>query len=247
MRKKPKIIKPKKSPKILLYDIESTALTADWGFMLCFGYKWLGESKTKVIGIHQYPGYNKDRTCDKELCKDVHKIISEADAVVTWYGSRFDHRFLNTRMLLHDLPPLPNPAHIDGWRLARRALKLRSNRLQNVARFFGLEDKTPITGEHWRKAIAGYKKSLKYVTDHCYQDIETLEQAFMKLRPVMTTQFNFSLYSDKEYKVCPNCKSKKIQKRGTQTTRAKVVQRYHCQSCGAWFKGSRSLMRAEEL
>ncbi len=39
---------------------------ADW-YMLSFAWKWLGEKSVHVLGLDDFPEYEKDKTNDKHL------------------------------------------------------------------------------------------------------------------------------------------------------------------------------------
>jgi len=46
-------------------------------------------------------------------CQEIYKVLSEADAVVTHNGKRFDWKFLQTRLIKHKLKPMSKTPHID--------------------------------------------------------------------------------------------------------------------------------------
>ena len=232
-------------PRILTWDIEATQLNADFGAMLCVGYKWLGEpmKSTTVIGVSDVNGTCK--TCatvhrptdDKALLEEIYPIIASADGWITWFGKGFDERFVNTRLLYHGMKPLPplGRNHIDGWYTARYKLKLHSNRLASVQSFLGLSDaKTSLYPDAWLKAIYGDPGALNYITHHCYQDVKVLEQAYLKLLPLISVHPNSNLFSGLERPVCPNCGSTHIQYRGTYYAETKSYPRFQCQACGKW-------------
>lgn len=230
---------PKQSPspherasRVCIWDIESTSLNATFGFVLCVGWKWLGEKK---VHIAKTTDFGKNHWDDKGVVMKAVKEISEADMWVTWYGSRFDVPFLNTRLILHGKPPMPPIAHWDGWRVARNHLKMSSNRLATISEFFGLSPKTPVRGDAWVKASVGHGPSLKYVVDHCVQDVLTLEQAYLKLRPLTKDHPNLGIFN-KEMRCCPACQSVHIHKRGTRIARSRAYQRYQCDDCGLWLR-----------
>lgn len=227
---------PSNGARVLFYDIETTNLSANFGYCLCVGFKWLGKSQIYIPSIADYKLYNVDPTNDKMLMKETYKIMCDADVVVGHYSSRFDAPYINSRLLHHNLKPIPPIPHIDTWRVARYQLKLNSNRLQSVCEFFNLEDKTPVKGPHWIKAMAGNKTSLKYVIDHCRQDIVTLEQAYKKLLPVIPKHPNVNLV-DERTNACPRCGSQKLQKRGFSIAQTRKSIRFQCQDCGGWARG----------
>lgn len=220
-------------PRILFLDIESTSLEADFGYMLAFGYKWLG-GRTKVLSIltSQLPCGTCHRVegDDRVLTGEVHKVMSAADMLVTWYGKGFDVPFINSRVIDAGLPPLPSTPHVDLYFTARHHLKLSSNRLASVQNFLQLKtEKTPLTRRVWRRAQAGDVPSIKYVVDHCRADVDVLEQAYEKLKPYVR-QHPF-VGSVKACRVCGG----PVQKRGYALTALRGPRcRVQCTGCGAW-------------
>src|SRR5438105_3181353 len=97
-------------PKILFWDIESTQLDADFGFMLAFGYKFQHDKKPTVISVTERP--NTDGEPDSNVVRDAYQVLSSADMWCTFYGKGFDVKFLKSRMfgLGMTLPPIP---HVD--------------------------------------------------------------------------------------------------------------------------------------
>ena len=229
-------------PKILIWDIETTNLVANIGNVLCIGYKWLGDKQTTIMSIRDYPVQLKaDCTDDRRLVKDFSKVMEQADSQVTWYGKKFDYRFINTRLLYHDLPPLPPVKHFDGWEVARYKLKLHSNRLQVVQDFLDLPvSKTPLSFRELARSRSGHIPSLKSIEEHCYADVEVLEQAYLKIRPYAGEKhFNATLVSDDNDK-CPTCGSKNIHRRGLHMAITRLYQRWKCSNCGRWFRSLKS-------
>jgi uncharacterized protein YprB with RNaseH-like and TPR domain len=208
----------------LLFDLETFGFdfSADKGFILCASYKWLGQDKVTTI---KYGG----GTDDKELCRELARIIELADLVVTWNGKSFDMRFLQTRMLKHRLGYLPPVPHEDGLLTARRSLKMRRS-LDNVAKFFTFkEQKSPVSFDQWLEAGLGNPKALRYVINHCEKDVLVLEEAYKLLGPLSKVHPNVSAEEGR----CPFCHSKKLQQRGRVYALRHYRIRYHCR-CGRW-------------
>lgn len=222
-------------PRILFWDIESTHLNADFGYILCIGYKFAGEEKPTIIRIDDFKkAYKKDCTCDKKVVEAFKKVFETADVHVTWYGGKFDLPMVNSRLVAHGMLPMAPVPHIDLWRTAKYQMKLASNRLANVQRFLGLpSEKTSVDGRVWLKAAAGFKDCLQYIVDHCYADIEVLEQAYDRMRPLIKAHPNLGLLAGKKH-CCPVCGSDDVIERGKRVVTASVFQRYQCQSCGSF-------------
>lgn len=229
------------SAKILFWDLETTNLNANYGYVLAFGYKFLGDKTPTVKTIAEYNSFKKSVIVDKELLQEAFVVLSQADMWVTWYGKRFDVPYINARLLKYNLGFLPPIPHVDGWEIARKKLRLNSNRLQSVSEFLGLANKTPVLGDQWIAAAAGSVKGIKYVADHCRRDVDILEQAYLKLRPLMRNHPYLARlrqgYEEKGLPLnqCQVCESQGCYvRRGKSVTLTRVYQRYCCKKCGSW-------------
>lgn len=197
---------------------------------MCVGWKWLGEKKIHVPAITDYAGWNKAPWDDKRLIKDFCGIMAEADIWVTYNGKNFDVPYLQAKLLEHGLPIMPNTPHVDLYQVVKHAIVLSRKSLANVSKFLRLHaEKTPVTGDHWKRAMCGNAKSIKYVVDHCVADVELLEEAYHKLKPLVR-QHPIVMRGD----TCRSCGSKDLQRRGFYMTTKKVKRRVSCKKCGAW-------------
>lgn len=223
--------------RLIVFDIEASNLNANFGYTICMGWKVLGEKKTNVIKISDFPLFEKSCTNDREVVKAAKKVLENADGWVGWYSRYYDECFINTRLLAHRQTPLPpmGNCHIDAWRIARYRMKLNSNRLDTVSKFLGVEEKTPLSGPIWIKAQAGHKPSLNYVYKHCVQDVLVTEQVYNLIKPLSTTHFNIRAVDGTSG--CTICGSTKLQKRGFRYAKVSKTQRYQCSDCGGWSSG----------
>lgn len=217
--------------RILFYDIETTHLKADFGTMIAFGYKWSDEDEAHVLSITDYRGYTKDLTDDSKLVAAAAKLMQEADMWVTYYGKGFDNKFINAKMLEHSLPILPNTPHVDLFFTVKSNLALSRKSLANVAEYLEFQHhKTPVAGRIWRKAMVGNKEAIKYVVDHCESDVYLLEEAYLKLRPLVRQHPRLDGWLP-----CRVCGSTKLQRRGNVLTVTKGARfRVRCTQCGSW-------------
>jgi uncharacterized protein YprB with RNaseH-like and TPR domain len=224
-------------PKVLLFDLETTNLAANFGVILCGAWKELSERKIHHVSVLDSPTFDKDPTNDRLVVKTMAEALSEADVIVGWYSQKFDFPFLQTRLLAHGMPPMPPIPHVDGWRIARYKMRLNSNRLASASAFLGVEEKTPLSGPIWIKAAAGNRRSIKYVIEHCRQDIVVLEQVYRRIRPLSVAHPNTNVINDLA-DGCPVCGAVgRLQKRGWSIARVSRHQRYCCRECGAWSRG----------
>ena len=222
--------------KILLFDIETSNLAADFGRCLCMGWMWLGDEKPHIASVRTSKAWGRDHTDDHTLVAEVQRVIKSADMLVSWYGLKFDVPFLNTRLIYYGLPLIPpSIPHVDLWRTSRYRLKLHSNRLASACDFFNLTPKTPIRGEAWVKASAGHKPSLRYVEEHCRADVLALRDAYLKLRPLVYNHPNVMLAvseDDDGRGNCPACGSEKWVEDATHFGPVRSWIRMRCKDCG---------------
>lgn len=219
------------------WSIRSPDASAVWverdTYILMFGAKWLGERKTKIYALPDYPGYAKDKHSDKKLCGDLHRLLSEATHVCAHNGDSFDIKKINSRLIVNGYSP-PSPYKtIDTLKLSRRTFKFDSNKLDNLGRYLGEGRKIPNTGAAlWRGVVAGDPASVEAMSRYCRQDVELLQRVYLRLRAWHPTHPDLTLHGDGTG--CPVCQSHHIQSRGINI--AKVSrQRLQCSDCAHWF------------
>ena len=243
-----------KEPKIIFWDLETLpnpdmvlknlqsignwpgrTMKAELNSIISFGYKYLGADEAEVINAWEFPQWDKDVNDDSALVAVIYDMLKDADAICTHNGKRFDLKVLNTRLAKHGYPPLHKIPHIDTMVVAKRGLSLYSNSLNNVAKFFGCESKMKHDGwDMWMAMYKRDKRSMKLMSDYCAQDVEVLEQVYMKLRPYMKNSElpDYNVYKDIKGHMCPNCGSKKLYKNGTRMLKGGRQQRLICNECG---------------
>jgi len=226
-------------PKILIWDLETggvNAFKADLGMVLCFGYKWYGEKETHVLTVDQFPGWWKKKigVIDKPLLKHALGIMEEADLMVAHYGDKFDRRFFQGRLVINDLQPPPPTKQRDTWRIARTAFAFSSNRLVNLALTLGLvEQKYQKTRDEWPgwwlRAMAGDASGIHEMAGYCAQDVRTLEEIYMRIRPYDYPHPR--VHEDRT--TCRLCGGPTIYK-GVAMVGDNRYKRLYCKACPKW-------------
>lgn len=174
-----------KGLKVAVWDIESTGLNADYGYVLCVSFLDIHTNKTVTVRIDD--PRNPDKNSDKWVLKEAIKIMNSFDLLVGWYSCRFDHPFINTRALKHRLKLPQRNYRRDLWFTSRGQLKLRSNRLAVVGDFlFGKTKKNAITPKFWNGAIRGEKAALDYVVHHCELDLQETLRVYKRFLPMLS-------------------------------------------------------------
>lgn len=175
---------------VAVWDIETTGLNADYGYILCVCT--LNAKTGRVDTIRIDDPRNPDKNSDKWVVKEAIRILNGYDLIVGWYTARFDVPFLNSRAMKHRLKPLSRlhgPLRRDLWFTSRSQLKLRSNRLAVVGEFlFGKSVKNAITPNYWNGAIRGAKAALDYVVYHCQLDLKETLRVYKRFLPMLSTK-----------------------------------------------------------
>lgn len=224
-------------PKITIWDTESSDLYATWGSLLCFTYMDVSEKKAHIKRISDYPLFKTDPTNDRELVKDIKKILDKSDMWFTWFGTKHDVPLINSRLIYHGFKPLKPVAHVDGWRVAKDKLRLPRNSLMMVSSFLEIEEKTPIKPATWKRARAGHLPSLRYVYEHGLQDTIVTKQAYERMLPLISRHPN--IYQIENFKNgCPRCGVVgQMVKDGVGYAEKKAHELYECKACGGHTRG----------
>lgn len=222
---------------IIVWDLESCTwnFKADKGFLLCVGYKFLGEPKIHILE-RKFP--HRDIFDDKDLCKQAYEVLADP-SVEGYIGHNlnfFDVPFLNTRLLLNGLPVLPRVKIFDTCNVMYKKLRM-GNSLKNAIFQFKLpSEKTSLDLPGSLRAAAGDKKEMRLITDHCVKDVQATEELYKRVAPLGAPGWSIGALSKKP-DACPSCGSAKLQRRGWNVALKRRSPRLQCQDCGAWSSG----------
>jgi uncharacterized protein YprB with RNaseH-like and TPR domain len=234
--------------KILIWDLETAginALNADFSVIVNFGYKWLGEKDAHVITIDQYPNWfaAKKGLNDKPLLEETLSIMEQADILVAHYGDRFDRPFFKGRCILNGLTPPPDTKTRDTWYIAYKNFKFSRNSLVHLADILGLNQKKHHKScpdewpGWWLRTLAGDKTAIHEMAEYCRQDVQTLEQVYLRLQPYDNA--HPYIYEDRAR--CGVCGGE-IQYRGTAIALKNRFRRFVCKKCGRWGRDTKKII-----
>lgn len=235
---------PVNIPKILYYDIETTNFNADFGEVLMFAYQWHGSDEVHLVSVLDFPksfSLPVERR-DRFVLHQLVELLNQADIIVAHYGSKFDNKFVQARLAIHDLPPFDNRQSkmFDTCLTARRSMKVGSNRLANLAQAFNLpEEKTSLTKTQWRRANDYDAEALEAMGEYCKQDVRTLYHVAQKLRKFAQHLPSWLVLNGEDEKCCHACGGE-LQANGEWHTKANTYERYQCTKCGAWQRSAQA-------
>lgn len=212
-------------PKVLLFDIETSPLQAfifqksvwkanvganqvisEW-FMLTWSAKWLFDDTVISERLTGKEAKNED---DSRIVKGLWKLLDEADIVIAHNGDSFDVPNMNTRFIVHGLPPTSPYQTIDTKLVASKQFGFTHNSLNGLAKVFGFDEKMDTDFDLWKRCVAGDDEALEYMQKYNIGDVQLLEDVYLKLRPWIRSHPNLGLYVESDGAVCPNCGSHDI-------------------------------------
>lgn len=233
--------------KILLIDIETSPNQAFvWGIWdqnisldqmiassstLCYSAKWLGEKKMYFDSVH--------RSSAKKMLAGIHRMLAEADAVVTYNGRKFDLPTLNKEFAIHRMPPPAPYQQVDLLLVARSKFRFPSNKLDYVTQALGLGHKVRHPGfKLWVDCMSGDADAWRVMERYNKKDVVLLESLYRRVLPWIDRHPSHAAHDD--IQSCPKCGSESFQHRGFFHTTVLKYRRYRCNDCHGWFRGNKT-------
>ena len=231
--------------KILAFDLETSNLAANRGFILCAGAKWVGSKKIMTWRIDDNPKYGtspKSLYDDSHIVKALVKLCIEAEAVVAHYGRKFDVPYLNTRAMALRLSPTGPVTVIDPWDTAKKHMRFARNDLGSLTSLLTDNDeKYHLPWKDWHEAQFGDRRALGRLVTYCKNDVAILEKVYLALRPMIHNHPYIGPVMSKGNATlrCPACGSSKTHSHDYRRTQLTTVWRRRCNNCGNVFTAKR--------
>lgn len=244
--------------KTLLLDIETAPnLAYVWRFfkenispvqvmenssILCWAAKWLDDDTIHYCDIRG--------SSEKVMLKEMNKFLDKADVVIGHNVSGFDMPKIRGRSLVHGLTPASPYKEIDTWRIAKREFGFDSNSLEYLAKVFNLTPKKShkkFPGfKLWVEVLANNPEAWQEMEDYNIQDVDTLEELYLKLRGYDRKHPNMAVFEEEGNAIlCPKCGADASKPRGFYYTNVGKYQRYRCSSCGGWHRSRYTILDAD--
>lgn len=204
------------------------SLILEPGGMMCFSAKWQD-------GKNQF--FSKWQHGTEAMVEAAHNLLSEADVVVHYYGSKFDIPHLNTEFLKLGMTPPAPYKQVDLKFVASKNFMFPSNKLQYVSTALGLDGKHKTDIDLWVDTMNGDKKAQKKMEKYNRQDVDLLEDLYHRLLPWVHTLPNRNLYEDGGS--CVACGGHQVERSGFYYTALSKYKRYVCVDCGYWMRSNK--------
>jgi len=214
-------------------NISIEQIKADW-FILCWSAKWL--NSPEVMG-ERLSGKEALKEDDGRIVKKLWLLFDEADLIIAHNGWSFDIPKVNSRFILNKLNP-PSPYRsIDTLKIAQKKFGFTHNKLDYLAKLFGLDRKLKTDFELWVKCLEGKDESLQYMLDYNKLDVVILEEVYLKLRGWANSHPNMNMWQSESG--CSNCGSLRLTPKGHYYTQTGKYKSFQCQDCGAFSRETR--------
>lgn len=245
-------------PRILFVDIETAPIKAavwriwqenvgvdqiqsDW-HLLSYCAKWLGEDRV-------YYDDQRNRTDiedDRPLLEQLHALLDEADIAIAQNGDRFDFPKIRWRFLKNGFAPTKPFKTIDTVKVLKKNFGATSNKLAFVSNEL-LENRKDEHKEFpgfklWEQCLAGNKRAWQEMKTYNIQDVISLEELYLRLRPWIPHHLNVGVYGDHSERTCARCGSHDLQLIGTHPTNVNVYPLYRCGGCGGHSRGRQTMV-----
>jgi len=200
----------------------------DHGHMLCFCATW--------VGSKEFLFFSEWTDGRKGMAQAALDLMTDADAIITYNGDKYDIPKLRGEILLAGLSPPPIPTSIDCLKAVKR-FGFMMNRLAYIGPLLGAGGKVKHQGfKLWKEVLDGDPKAQKVMTKYCIQDVRMLVKLYEKIKAFIP---NHPFLGTKKHD-CGSCGKGPVQKRGVRRTKSFIIQRLQCQNCGAWQDGTRT-------
>lgn len=197
------------------------------GGMICFAAQWVGSKEIEF--------YSEWDNGHQGMLEAAHKLLSEADAVVTYNGVKFDIPKLRGEFILAGLKDIPPPTQIDVYKTVKR-FGFMINKLAFIGPLFNLGSKVKHEGfSLWKDVMNGDYKAQARMKKYCIGDVRLTTKLYQRIKGFITDHPHLG----DEKHACGTCGSDHVQQRGWRRTKFFKVQRLQCQGCGSWSTGLR--------
>ena len=240
-------------PKIILWDseiapaqvatfslypnngIHHSNILEDW-YLITICWKELNSKTVHSISLLDDPKrFKKNPHDDYHIVNEFRKVLLNADAVIGQNIKAFDTKILNTRLIYHNLPPIPPIPEIDTLRLWKKITKSTSSRLDYVGKFLGFGGKLPTSDGLWLRALNNEKSAIQEMIKYCKQDVVKLEEFYKRIMPYVVTHPHIGAMLGNGRHSCPKCGSTNmIHHKFRYTATGLKRDQQQCGDCGSY-------------
>lgn len=185
--------------------------------------------------------FQANHTDDYHVVKTLRDMLEDVDVLIHHNGDRFDLKKLTSRLIYHNLPPLPKLLTIDTLKEVRKIAAFTSNKLDYLSQHLNGQGKIHTEKGLWLKVLAGDPDAVRKMAEYCRGDVQVLEDLYIRIRPYLKIHPNLATPDTHN---CPKCNSNNVVKDGTRLRASGArFQTYKCKDCGANYADTKTLVK----
>lgn len=201
--------------------------------IICICYKWEDDEEVQWLTWDA-------KQNDKAMLNSFIKVANTADEIVGHNGDKFDLAWIRTRCLYHKIQMFPKYVTIDTLKVSRSMFKFNSNKLDYIAKYLKVGEKSETNYAMWTDIVLNKdKKQLDKMVDYCINDVVILESVYKAMSSHIAPKTHFGMIFGSSKHECPECGSDDLKKDGvTYLASGLVKQRYYCRTCNKYSTGN---------
>lgn len=257
---------PPSGPRIMLLDIETTPeISFNWGrwkqyisqeqviehpYILTWAVRWLDTGETISRKLTDYnESFLENIKDDRALVRDLWSLLEQADIVVAHNGDKFDIPWVRARAIKYGLKPLNSKKFVDTLKVAKSLVRLPSNSLDSITKYYNLRPKLGNAGfPLWRACMRGDPQAFLDMETYNRGDLDALEDVYLLFRPHMRNHPSVQLYCPDAITRCTRCGSDDVQTEDTvYHTSISSFGTVRCRSCGAVHRTRKNTRSSDQM
>ena len=161
---------------LIFFDIESTNLKGDYGAIICVSFKPFGQKPFTIVA--EGPGN------DRKLCRQVKQILENHWCWCSYYGTGFDIKMINTRLIRWGMRPVEKRPHLDLWKIVRFQMNTARKSQAHVLGWLGTpEQKMSVSANDWATIASNWDgRAMRTMIRRCESDTIGLEALYKKIK-----------------------------------------------------------------
>lgn len=177
---------------------------------------------------------------DREMLTKFREAIHGAKVAISQNGKSFDHKVLNWRMCVQNLPPMDRVTIFDTLTLSRAAFRPPSHKLDYRSKAYGLGGKLRMHLPDWIDVVERRPGALSKMVRYGCKDIQDLREIFwreLRYYKKLPAELTLLLNPKPEKTQCRMCAAKRQSKFQVVPINKKNKEFYQCQRCShTWEK-----------
>lgn len=167
-------------PKVPSKYLNTDDLVHEW-YMISWAASLVGSETvwTQIVTPTQAREWD-----DSAILQRLHDLMDASEIIAGHNVDAFDFKKINTRFMLHGIPPITGKKTIDTLKIARSKLSLESNKLDWIEHRIGLLGKDKITNADWLAAMSGDAATLNRIKTYNIGDVTQGKAVLEWLLPI---------------------------------------------------------------